>query len=149
MPLARLDSVAGAGLLAIGDAGRIQGAPDNLVTNTRQVLDSAASDEDDGVFLQVVPLTGDVRSDFHAVGEAHTGDLPQSRVRLLRSNGGNTSTDATTLRCGDLLLVSLTGLETRSGHFLLGLLAALAYELIGIRHGGGYYTSCGLGVISP
>ena len=43
-----------------------------MVTHTGQVLDTAAADHDDGVLLQVVANTGDVRGDLVAVGEAHT-----------------------------------------------------------------------------
>ena len=55
-----------------------------MVANSGQVLDAAAADEHDRVLLQVVPLTGDVRRDFHPVRQPDAGDLAQCRVRLLR-----------------------------------------------------------------
>jgi hypothetical protein len=38
------------------------------------------------VFLEVVADSWDVSSDFHAVSEANSGDLSESRVRLLRGS---------------------------------------------------------------
>ena len=87
-PLFRLfRSVAAAGLFTVGDAQGIEHAADDLVANTGQVADTAAADEHDRVFLQVVALTRDIRGDFLTVGEPYTGHLPQSRVRLLRRDG--------------------------------------------------------------
>src|ERR1051325_1366287 len=43
-----------------GGAGRIEGAPDDVVADARQVFDAASADQDDGVLLQVMPLAGDV-----------------------------------------------------------------------------------------
>src|ERR687895_126308 len=69
-----LDAVAGAGLLAVGDAGGVEGAADDLVADARQVLDAASPDQDDRVLLQVVALARDVGRDLHPVSEEHTGD---------------------------------------------------------------------------
>ena len=95
--LRTLGAVLGTALAAILHAGGIQSTTDDVVTDTGKVFHTAAANHDDGVFLKVVAFTGDVRGDFEAVGEAHTGDLTQSRVRLLRGGGVNTGAHATTL----------------------------------------------------
>src|SRR5713101_7696144 len=51
------------------------------------VLAPAAADQYDRVLLQAVTLPGDVGRDLHRVRQAHAGDLPQGRVRLLRRHG--------------------------------------------------------------
>src|SRR4029079_570721 len=106
-------AVAGAGLLAVGDPGRVEGAADDLVADARQVLDATTPDQDHGVLLQVVALARDVGGDLHPVGEADTGDLAQGRVRLLRRHRGDTGADAALLRGGYALLAALARLEAR------------------------------------
>ena len=78
--------VLGAGLLAVGHAQAVEHASNDVVADARQVADAAAANQDDRVFLEVVPFTADVGGDFLAVGEPHTGDLPERRVRLLRGH---------------------------------------------------------------
>ena len=85
-------------LLALGDAGGIEGAANDLVADTGKILDAAAADEDDGVLLEVVTLARDVGGDLHAVGEPDASDLAERRVRLLGGRGVDAGADAT--RCG-------------------------------------------------
>ena len=68
-----------------------------MVTDTGQVLDTAAANHNDGVLLQVVADTGNVGGHFVTVGETNTGDLTQSGVRLLRSRGTHSGADAALL----------------------------------------------------
>src|SRR3954470_3090870 len=63
----RLGAVLAAALLAIADAGRVEGAPDDVVLDRRQVLDLAATDENHGVLLEVVTDARDVGGHFHLV----------------------------------------------------------------------------------
>ena len=49
---------------AVGDSEGILGSADDMVANTRKVLNTTAADEHDGVFLQVVTDTGDVSYNF-------------------------------------------------------------------------------------
>src|SRR3990172_5343129 len=72
-------------LLAIVHAMSIERTPNDVGGNTPKNLHPTAPDEHGVVLLQVVPLTRNVGSDFHPVGEPHARDLPESRVRLLRS----------------------------------------------------------------
>src|SRR5689334_16180744 len=96
--LRALGSVLGAGLLAVGDAGGIQRAAHNVITDTRQIFHAAAADEHDGVLLQVVADAGDVGGDFNAVGEANAGDFAQRRVRLLGGLRVDAGANTTLLR---------------------------------------------------
>src|SRR5579862_8665499 len=70
-PLFRLlGSVTATSLLAVADAQGVEHAANDLVTNTGKVADTAATDEHDRVFLQVVAFAGNVGGDFLAVGQA-------------------------------------------------------------------------------
>src|SRR5947209_2172410 len=93
-----LSSVFRAALLAVGDAGGVERGADHLVPEARQVLDATAADQHDRVLLEVVALARDVGTDLDAVRQAHAGDLPQRRVRLLRRRRGDARTDAALLR---------------------------------------------------
>ena len=72
-----------------------------MVTNARQVLNAAATDQDQRVLLKVVADTGNVGGDFDAVRQANARDLAKSRVRLLR--GGPEDAHAHTALLGRLL----------------------------------------------
>ena len=109
--LGPLGSVFASALLAVGDASGLLRSTNDVIANTGEILDSAASNEDDRVLLEVVALTGDVRRDLDAGGETNAGHLAQRGVRLLGRVRVHTRADAAPLRCA---------LERRSG-----LLAAL------------------------
>src|SRR5581483_1942271 len=125
MSASPLGAVLRAGLLPVGDAGRVERGADDLVAEARQVLHSTAADQHDGVLLQVVPLTRDVRADLHRVRQTHARDLAQSRVRLLRRGRVHARADAALLRRP----AQRRGLDLR-----LRRRAALANELIDGRH---------------
>src|SRR4051794_32236802 len=129
-----LHAVLRTSLLAVGDAGGVERAAHHLVANARQVLHAATAHEHYGVLLQVVSLAGDVGRDLHLVREPHAGNLAQRRVRLLGRGRVHAGAHAAPLRSGDALLAALPRLETRGGDLLLGLLAALAYELVDAWH---------------
>src|SRR5262249_48174205 len=97
----------------------------DLVAEARQVARAAAPDQDDRVLLEVVTLARDVRSDLNAVREAHTGDLPERRVRLPGRGRGDARADPALLRGSR----ERRGLDLR---LLPG--AALANQLIDGRH---------------
>src|SRR5439155_24508180 len=94
-----------------------------------------ATHEHDGVLLEVVPDPRDVRRHFHVIGETDTGDLPKSRVRLLRSHGSDDRADTTllgraTAELHEATLLAVPGRAERGCvHFLALRLASLAYEL--------------------
>ena len=95
-------------LLAIPHSFRIQNAADDVVANTWKVFDATAANEDDGVFLQIVPLAADVRSDLFTVRKADTCDLAESGVRLLGCHGRDLETHAA--------LLGSTGRQTNPLH---------------------------------
>src|ERR1041385_485189 len=120
-----LGSVLRAGLLTVGDAGRVERGADHLVAEARQVLDAAAAYEHHGVLLQVVALARDVGADLEPVRQANAGDLTKRRVRLLRGGRRDARADAALLR----------GSRERRGLGLRGLArTALANQLIDGRH---------------
>src|SRR3954471_13850546 len=125
-----LHAVLRAGLLAVGDAGGVEGAAHDLVADARQVLHAAAAYEHHRVLLEVVALAGDVGGDLHPVGEPDAGDLAKGRVRLLGRHGCDAGADAPPLRRCDGLLTPLPRLEARRRRLLLRALAALAYKLV-------------------
>ena len=95
--LRTLCAVLGAGLATTCNTLGIQSTTDDVVTNTGQVLDTAAANQNDGVLLQVMADAGNVRGDLNTIRQADTGDLTQSRVRLLGGHGTNCSADTTLL----------------------------------------------------
>src|SRR5919112_6471094 len=120
-----LGAVAAASLLAVLDALRVERAADDLVADAGKVLHTAAADEHDRVLLEVVTHTRDVGGDLDAAGQAHTGDLAQSGVRLLRGGGVDAGADASALRR------SLQGRRLVLRHLVL---AALADQLLNGGH---------------
>ncbi len=95
--LGTLGSVFGATLCAVLDTCGIESAADDVVTHTGKVLYTAATNEDDGVLLQIVALARDVGVDFLAVGKTDTGYFAHSRVRLLGGRRVHTDAHAATL----------------------------------------------------
>src|SRR5215208_2968972 len=128
-----LHAVLRAGLLAVADAGGIERPADDLVADARQVLDAATAHEHDGVLLQVVALARDVGRDLDRAGDAHTGDLAQRGVRLLRRRREDARADAAALGSGHLLLATLARLQAGGRELLRLGLAALPDELAGRR----------------
>src|SRR5258708_31355669 len=59
-----LRAVAAASLLAVADALGVQRAADDLVTDARQVADTAAPDQHDRVLLEVVANARDIGGDL-------------------------------------------------------------------------------------
>src|SRR5690606_27169375 len=120
-----LRAVLGAALLAVLDALGVENAADDVVAHTRKVLHAAATDHDDGVFLQVVTFARDVADDFEAIGQADLGDLTQSRVRLLRGRRVDAGANAALLG---------VFLQSRNLVALYRRLARLADQLVYGRH---------------
>jgi len=85
-------------LAALDDALRIENTADDVIADTWQILDAAATDHHYRVFLQVMAFARNIAHDFEAVGEPHLGDFPQRRVRLLRRCGINARANAALLR---------------------------------------------------
>src|SRR5690606_29799815 len=120
-----LGAVLGTALLAILHAGSVQRTAHGVVTHTRQVLHTTAADQYNAVLLQVVTFTADVGGDFVTVGQAHTADLTQCRVRFLRRGGVHAGAHATTL--GAVL-------QRRNVALLDDALARLTHQLVDSCH---------------
>src|SRR5207302_3367612 len=93
-----LGAIARTGLLAVADAGGVEGAPDDLVADAGQVLHASPTDEHDRVLLQIVPDARDVGRDLDAAGQTDARDLPEGRIRLLRRGGPHARAHAAALR---------------------------------------------------
>ena len=93
-----LGAVTAARLLAAFNAGGVQGAADDLITNAREVANTAAANEDDGVFLQFVAFAGDVNGNFFVVRETNTGDAAERGIRFFRRHGSDQEANAAFLR---------------------------------------------------
>src|ERR1700682_2148745 len=93
-----LGAVLRAALLAPLGAGRVEGAANHVVPDTGEVLDASTTNQDHRVLLEVVPGPGDIAGDLRAGGEAHAGNLPERRVRLLGGRGIDAHANAPPLR---------------------------------------------------
>ena len=96
--LRSLSAVLGTALVAVCDALSIERAADDVVTHTRQVTYTSASDEHYRVLLEVVSDTGDIDGRLESIGKSYTGNLAERRVRLLRGSRGNLRAYASLLR---------------------------------------------------
>jgi hypothetical protein len=76
----------------------VECAADYVVTDTRQVFDTTASNQHHRVLLKVMAFTTDVGGDFYPIGQSDPGDLPESRVRFLWSHGAHLDADTPPLR---------------------------------------------------
>src|SRR5882672_6562421 len=73
--LRTLGAVLRAALLTIFHSRSIQRAAHNVITNTRQILHTAAAHQHDRVLLQVMPDSWNVRGDFDCIGQADASHL--------------------------------------------------------------------------
>ncbi len=131
-------AIEGTSLASGFDAGAVQGAADDVITDTWQIFDTTATNHDGAVFLKVVAFPADVGGDFISVGQTDTSVFAKSGVWLLRGHCANTSANATLLGGWLVGLFFRKGIpslaEGRSLGFLDRALAALSYELVDRRH---------------
>src|SRR5690606_19661603 len=98
-PLFRtLGAVLRTALLAVLHALRIEHAAQDVVTHTGKIADTAAADQHDAMFLEVVAFAGDVGDDFALVGQADLRNFTECRVRLFRGRRIDASANAALLR---------------------------------------------------
>ena len=100
-----------------------------MVTHTRQVSYTAAADEHDGVFLQVVSDSRNVDGCFQTVGQTDSRDLSHCGVRLLRAGGGDLRANASLLGCRLVDCRVLQGVEALLKHRCFGLVVLLTATL--------------------
>ena len=70
--LRSLGAVLGTSLLTVCNTLRIQRAADDVVTDTRKILNTTAANHYNRVLLQVVTDTRNVSGNFHTVGQLNT-----------------------------------------------------------------------------
>src|SRR3954466_11064913 len=137
-----LRAVPAASLLAVLHALGVERAADDLVADTGKVLHPAAADEHDRVLLEAVTDARDVRRDLDAAGQAHTGDLPEGGVRLLRGGGVDAGADTATLgrtlqgrrlALRHLVLAALADQLINGGHRVVPLLVAVSTRTLRAR----------------
>ena len=68
-----LGTILGTPLLATVHAGGIQSAAYNVVAYAGEILDTTATNQNDGVFLKVVAFTRNVAVHLLGVGETYPG----------------------------------------------------------------------------
>ena len=109
-----------------------------MVTDTGQVLNTTATDQDNAVLLQVMADTRNVGGDLDTIRQADTGNFTQSRVGLFGGHGTNSGANTTLLGAvhgGVLLLLGVVALlKGRSSALGYQDLTAFAYELVKSRH---------------
>lgn len=136
--LGSLCAVLGAGLISLGNALCVESSSDNVVTDTGQILNSSASDENNRVLLQIVTDTGNVRCYFVTVGKLNSGNFSHSGVGLLGSSRSYSGANASLLGGGKVyrrfLLGVITLLKSGGCGFLFDNVSSLAYKLIKSRH---------------
>src|SRR5262245_14812364 len=118
-------SVLRSALFTTLNADRIERPADHVVPNARQVLHTAAANQHEGVFLQVVPHARNVGRHLDAVGQANARYFAQRGVRFLRRLGEDAYADAALLR---------TDLQRGAFRLRDDLLASLTNELANRRH---------------
>ena len=106
----------------------------DMITYTREILYTSASDEDNAVLLELVSDTGNVSGYLIAVGESYSGYLTHSGVRLLRSCCSYCCAYSSLLGSCYIGRSLLKGIETlqecRSLRLLFGDLSSLSYKLV-------------------
>ena len=136
--LRSLSTVLGTRLISVRHTSGIQSAADDVITDTRDVLNSSAADQHNAVLLQIVTNTGDVSGNFDPVGQSDSGDLSQCRIRFLRGDGLDGCANASLLRGVDVGGLSVQGIESfaQSGsrRLLHTRLSALTNQLVDGRH---------------
>jgi len=69
-----------------------------MITDAGEVANTSASNQDNGVLLKIVVLSGNVSGNLSAIGQAYAGNLAQGGVGLLWRHGAYTKADPTSLR---------------------------------------------------
>ena len=73
-----LGAILGTGLLAFLNSHGIQGSPHDMVAHPRKVLDTSTTDQNDGVFLQVVSDAWYVGCYFNSIRQPDTSNFAKS-----------------------------------------------------------------------
>lgn len=71
-----------------------------MITNSREVLDPAATNQNDRMLLEVVADSRDIGCYLNVVSEPYSSYLSQGRIRFLGSRRKNPDTNASFLGAG-------------------------------------------------
>src|SRR5215468_5234896 len=123
--LGSLRSVLRSSLLPISNSDRIKRSANHVVTYTGQILYASATDQYNGVLLQVVANARDISRNLDSIRQTHARDFPQRRVRLLRGLRIHTSANSALLR---------TSLQSRTRRFESRRLSSGTNQLVERRH---------------
>src|SRR3546814_453422 len=96
--LGTLRAVLRTALLAVLHPLGVEHAAQDVIAHAGKVAYTAAADQHNAVFLEVVAFAGDVGDDFALVGQADLGNLAERRVRLFRGRRIDTGANAALLR---------------------------------------------------
>ena len=86
-PIKGSTAVPGSPFLIALDSHAIQGTPDNVVADAGEIFNPAPADQDDGVLLQVVADSRNIRGDLLVVSQTNPGNLTKGGVGLFRRGG--------------------------------------------------------------
>jgi len=70
-----LDAVFGTGLLAVSNSRGIESTTYNVITNTGQISNASAANQNNAVLLKVMTFAGDITRTFHTVRTAYARNL--------------------------------------------------------------------------
>ena len=76
--LRSLCAVLGTSLESVVNSGCIKSSSDDVISHTGEVLNTAASDKNYAVFLEVVSDSGNVSCNFDTIGKSYSGNLSKS-----------------------------------------------------------------------
>src|SRR5271157_1784477 len=96
--LGSFGAVFGSALFPVLYTTGVKRAAYDVVSNTRQILNPSATNQNHRVFLEVMTDTRYVRGHFHAVRKPHSGNLAQGGVRLLGSSCVDSHANSPSLR---------------------------------------------------
>ena len=98
--LGLLDAVFGTALFTVGNTLRIKRSADDMVAHAGNVLDTTAPDYDDGMFLKIVALAGDIGVNLDMIGQSYARNLSKRRIGFLRRRREHARAYTTPLRTG-------------------------------------------------
>ena len=82
-------AVLGTALVASCNALSIQRSAYDVITAAREIADTTAADQNDGVLLQIVTDTRNIGRRLQSVCQSDSRDFAKRGVRLFRADGGN------------------------------------------------------------
>jgi len=119
-------AVLGTPLPAIIHTRRIHGSPDDMISDTGQILYTTSPDKNHGVLLKIVTHARNIGGDLNPVRQPDPCHLSQGGVRFLWRRGIDTNTYPPLLR---------RTLKCARSDLLFWFAATFAYKLVNRRHG--------------